>query len=194
MMLNRWGLNVRRGLPVRVSLARGGKECGIVRGFERISGYGWRVILESGKSAGIDDAEADYSEQIEIMARHFLIAALWADCDEGTHPRVSRQAQDAARRICAAFVDRIGPGMFAEALAAPGYGSHPDCGNVWPQCAAMGHDLYLTSLGHGAGFWDRSDLNSDGLGDRLTEACKPCRFDPEFYRGWLYLHIYDRGQ
>lgn len=187
MMLNRWSLNISRGMPVRVTLARGGHECGIVRGFERISGYGWRLILESGKSAGIDDAEADYSEQIEIMARHFLIAALWADCDEGTNPRASGQAQDAARRICAAFVDRIGPAMFAEALAAPGYGSHPDCGAEWPQCAAMGHDLWLTSQGHGVGFWDRSELDADGLGNRLSAACDHYKFWPEFYRGWLYI-------
>lgn len=194
MMVNRWGLNVRRGMYVRVSLARGGHETGRVSRFERIRGYGWRLILESGTSASIDDAECDYSEQIEVMARHFIIAALWADCNEGTNPRASRQAMDAARRLCAEFVDRIGPGMLAETLAAPGYGSHPDCGREWPQCAAMGHDIYLTSLGHGVGFWDRSELDSNALGNRLTEACKPCRFDPEFYRGWLYLHTYDGGQ
>jgi hypothetical protein len=161
---------------------------------EQISGYGWRLILESGTGASIDDVERDYSEQIEVMARHFIIATLWADCDEGTNPRASRQATDAARRLCAEFVDRIGPDMLAETLAAPGYGSHPDCGREWPQCAAMGHDLYLTSRGHGVGFRDRSELDSNDLRNRLTEACKPCRFDPEFYRGWLYVHFYDRGQ
>lgn len=46
-MVNRWGLNVRRGMYARVSLARGGHETGRVSKFERISGYGWRLILES---------------------------------------------------------------------------------------------------------------------------------------------------
>jgi len=34
----------------------------------------------------------------------------------------------------------------------------------------LGHDLWLTSHGHGAGFWDRG---LGALGDRLTEASKP---------------------
>ena len=69
--------------------------------------------------------------------------------------------------------------------AADGYGSHPDAGSAE---AAFGHDLWLTTRGHGIGFWDRDELEADGLGDRLTEACE--RFgepQPQFYRGWLYL-------
>lgn len=187
-MINRWGLDIRKGLHVRVTLPRGGHETGRVRKIARMNAYGWRIILESGYSASIDDASPDYSEQIEVMARHFLIAAIWADCDEGTHPRATLQAQIAARQICADFVGHIGPEMMAETLAAPGYGSHPDCGNDWPRCAAMGHDLYLTSQGHGAGFWDRSELEANELGDRLSAACDRFNFYPEFYRGWLYIH------
>lgn len=33
----------------------------------------------------------------------------------------------------------------------------------------VGHDLWLTRNGHGAGFWDR---DAGEVGDRLTEACK----------------------
>lgn len=39
----------------------------------------------------------------------------------------------------------------------------------------IGHDLYLTSNHHGAGFWDRG---LGELGDRLTEAAAEL---PEFY-------------
>lgn len=41
--------------------------------------------------------------------------------------------------------------------------------------SSFGHDLYLTSNGHGAGFWDRVYLKVDNLGELLTTACKALR-------------------
>lgn len=38
--------------------------------------------------------------------------------------------------------------------------------------ARAGHDYWLTRNGHGAGYWDRDELEADGLGDRLTEAAQ----------------------
>jgi len=35
----------------------------------------------------------------------------------------------------------------------------------------IGHDLYLTVLGHGAGFWDRPEIYND-YGDMLTDICE----------------------
>jgi hypothetical protein len=35
-----------------------------------------------------------------------------------------------------------------------------------------GHDFWLTRNGHGAGFWDRSELKAHDLGERLTKLCK----------------------
>ena len=72
----------------------------------------------------------------------------------------------------------------AMARADEGYGAHPDAGS--PE-AAFGHDLYLSTAGHGAGFFDRRELGYD-LGDKLQDAAR--RFgepQPAFYRGWLYL-------
>lgn len=48
----------------------------------------------------------------------------------------------------------------------------------WRSCwtpEQLGHDLWLTRNGHGAGFWDRySSADSRGdVGDRLTELAKP---------------------
>ena len=54
-MRNRWGIELKRGLQVTCNHPRGGKESGVIKGFERISGYGWRVILDSAFSASIDD-------------------------------------------------------------------------------------------------------------------------------------------
>jgi len=35
----------------------------------------------------------------------------------------------------------------------------------------IGHDFWLTRNGHGAGFWDRKELE-DGLGEKLTKISK----------------------
>lgn len=35
-----------------------------------------------------------------------------------------------------------------------------------------GHDFWLTRNGHGAGFWDRDELEAEGLGDSLTAIAK----------------------
>jgi hypothetical protein len=34
-----------------------------------------------------------------------------------------------------------------------------------------GRDLYFTYAGHGVGYWDRDQLDSDNLGNRLSDAC-----------------------
>ena len=124
---------------------------------------------------------------VDTMAKHYLIAALWADCPEGTHPRPTKQAKEQARETCAKFIGLI-DSLIPEILDCPDYWSHPDCGGK-PE-AAIGHDLYLTSAGHGAGFWDRRAL-PDELGDKLTAICayksQVKTPEPYFYRGWMYL-------
>lgn len=126
----------------------------------------------------------------QLVARHYLIAALWADSPEGTTPRVTQQAQTEAQLVADRFLYLIGPAILqqVEQAHAEGYGAHPDCGTDRPWLAALGHDLWLTSQGHGAGFWDRDTL-PEPLGKTLTTIAK--RFAgvyPEFYRGWLYLY------
>jgi hypothetical protein len=129
--------------------------------------------------------------QLEVMARHYLIACIWADAPEGTKPRATVSAFRKAMERCRTFAELAGP-LLERAASIRAYGSHPDCGGVHPGYAAAGHDLYLTSAGHGVGFWDRDCLREDGLGDQLSALCgwrkpigEPC---PEFYRGWLYLN------
>lgn len=135
-------------------------------------------------------------KQIELIARHFIIAAIWADAPEGTSPRASKQAEtraaDVVRQFYAAHAADVD-----EALTRDGYGdtNAQDFGGTrqseWP-FASFGHDLYLTLQGHGTGFWDRKELDEGGLGKRLADAAdaygrKPYNVEPEFYRGWLYL-------
>lgn len=123
---------------------------------------------------------------LQVMADHYIIAAIWADCPEGTHPRATAQARRVALQVCEDFARAAGP-FLTEACNRPGYGDHPDCGTEHPAYAAAGHDLYLTSHGHGAGFWDREPLREGELGDRLTRIAERFRTEPDFYRGWMYL-------
>ena len=87
---------------------------------------------------------------------------------------------------------RFAPGegpVLDEAATRAGYGAPPDCGAVHPACAAAGHDLWLTSRGHGAGFWDRDPLKAEDLGDMLSAVTEQFSGTyAEFYRGWLYLY------
>lgn len=125
-------------------------------------------------------------EQLQVMARHFIIAALWAECPEGTSPRATKQAQRDALTICTRFAESADT-LLDDAANRPGYGSHPDCGTLHPGYAAAGHDLWLTSQGHGVGFWDRDELDADDLGDKLSALCQHARYYAYFCRGWLYF-------
>lgn len=131
---------------------------------------------------------ADFPEfvpELETVARHFCIAAAWADSEEGTSPRVHGGTLETARQFAAAFIGAH-PGLFAAAMQADGYGSHPDAGSP---AAAFGHDLYLTAAGHGVGFSDRDELGETG--ERLADVIRAewRRWHVEAYqsRGWVYL-------
>ena len=123
--------------------------------------------------------------QIQEVARHFVIACIWADCPEGTNPRAPMRAQRTAFDQCKTFIDR-NLDLFNAAMscASAGYGSHPDAGSAEAQ---FGHDLYLSARGHGTGFFDRKEL-SESLRDALQNAAnKSGMSEPYFYRGWLYF-------
>jgi len=123
--------------------------------------------------------------QIIEAARHFNIAAIWADCDEGTNPRAGKAAQLDAESFVQAFAAAY-PELCAAAMAAPGYGAHPDAGTP---AAAFGHDLYLTCAGHGVGFADRPELGETGeaLAEAIRQAWRRWHVECYFMRGWLYL-------
>lgn len=125
---------------------------------------------------------------LRVMARHYVIAALWVDSPEGTCPQATRQAFDYALKQCdqfSAFIVRTG--LHHTLLQRPEYWAHPDC--MGKLEAALGHDLYLTSVGAGVGFWDRDALAEGELGDILTSYVKAWVKHPdvECYRGWMYI-------
>lgn len=62
--------------------------------------------------------------------------------------------------FCAAFEAAAGDSL-TSAIERDGYNS-----------TRAGNDLWLTSQGHGVGFWDRSELDDGDLGDKLTAICQ----------------------
>ena len=123
----------------------------------------------------------------KIIAQHYIIAALWADAPEGTRPRAPRETGEKALQLARDFLRAIGPKCQEYLENNTEYFKHPDCGGRAE--AAIGHDLWLTSQGHGVGFWERDALRENAR-DFLTGLARRKEFTrhPEFYRGWMYLH------
>ena len=117
-----------------------------------------------GKDLMADGGALKNKERVEIVLKHYLIAALWSstDFDNEDQPFDSeyyiedfdKKSVDKARKLIIKFM------MDNEAdLKASGLNDEQ-----------IGHDLWLTQVGHGAGFWDRG-LDKE-LGDRLSKAAK----------------------
>lgn len=123
-------------------------------------------------------------EQLETITRHYLAACQWADCPENTNPRVTKSAENVARVFCEDYIIKCGR-LFEQAMACADYGWYNGKRDA---LAAFGHDVYLTSVGHGVGFWDRDALQENDLGQKLTDVFKGMKTPyAEFYKGWVYL-------
>lgn len=138
-------------------------------------------VLQSGDktthaSTLINPAEIRRDKRIDSMVAGYIAAALWSTGGE-TDPETGEElenlddyefsdnAKKAAHVICATFYDKhtADLGAFAD-LHDKGAGGRTEYGAY--ECA--GHDLWLTSNGHGAGFWDRG---MGRVGDRLAADC-----------------------
>ena len=102
----------------------------------------------------------------------YLTCALWSSNDEsdesGGEPfdanysleDIDATAISVADGLCRAWVDMVGllPTEGVEIDATP---------------EQIGHDLWLTRNGHGAGFWDRPELyGSQSLADTFSDAAR----------------------
>lgn len=101
----------------------------------------------------VDDFTAGYLEAIE-----FTDMSSEGD-NECYGMELSEDALAACLDDCEAF-QRTAADLLTAAYARDGYTAQ-----------RAGHDFWLTRNGHGAGFWDRIELEADGLGDQLTELC-----------------------
>lgn len=136
--------------------------------FERFphSGEEFRETYQERSQALIDTADD--------FARGYMEAAVWlgAELPEG-HPDADSDKNNdltpadlapetilAMLGECIAFRVKAGD-LLTQAEAREGYSA-----------ARAGHDFWLTRNGHGAGFWDRDELEADDLGDKLSEVAK----------------------
>jgi hypothetical protein len=118
--------------------------------------------------------------------RGYKVCAAWsshaperakAEFIDGTGARWSKAADAEAWRICRQFCMENAADL-EEAVKRGRPVDH------------LGHDLWLTGAGHGAGFWDRNELEDGGLGERLTEACKQKPYrdrNISVYRGVIHF-------
>lgn len=114
---------------------------------------------------------------VDEIVDGYLECAQWAeDPDEGPEWAEAEWGygqRSKARMIAMAFL---------YAAREPGNGL-----DIWADefgWERIGHDLWLTTRGHGAGFWDRHyEVDRDRrdeflvIGDNLTEICKSPDFD-----------------
>jgi hypothetical protein len=101
---------------------------------------------------------------IATIVEHYLVAALWSSeiDDKSVKCDVDSKAINNAILQVQCFLGAALPLLTEE----------------WTD-EQIGHDLWLTRAGHGAGFWDRNLPN----GDKLTAICDKCRFHGDVYVG-----------
>lgn len=126
------------------------------------------VVREEYPNVHIVDTPRD--AWFEDFVEGYATAALWSSTDvikdeDGEDEDVNLDDYEAApktleefREDCKDFCDFAEP-LLHEAMQRNGYTAE-----------RAGHDFWLTRAHHGAGFWDRNELDEGGLGDKLTEA------------------------
>jgi len=139
--------------------------------------------LDRSYTVRVNAATGLTDDEFNGVVDDFVIAALWStpddsDIDFDENPsgmldgRFSRDdlapsARDAIREVANQFLSENRDDV-REALGRKDYRADDGTGPL----GMLGHDMFLTSAGHGVGFWDRDALRAGGLGTRLTEASK----------------------
>jgi hypothetical protein len=144
------------------------------------------------------------SPEVQSMVRAYMGCLLWTmpgqDDDENAGDRFTGDRFTAEARIvctadCLEFLNRCREAGFVTLL----YGTGPEVTGYGPE--NMGHDLALSRNGHGAGFFDRRELEIDSglwsmfpketgqtLGDALQDIARDMgERDCYCARGWVYV-------
>lgn len=144
------------------------------------------------RRSGVTQLRENLHGKLDNFCRGYIIAMLWSSTDEsdeagGEHLDANYSIEDlstdAIQQVlhdCKAFQEK-GARLLDIAFRL-GYDSPDGSG---PEAMA-GHDFWLTRNGHGAGFWDRTELDKGGIGDKLTELAKSF--------GEVYPYVGDDGQ
>ena len=110
------------------------------------------------------------TRKLEKITLHYLFAVLWTnEMDEfDAIEDIDNDSKATATIIVQRFLKKALPYLTEE----------------WTD-EQIGHDLWLTRGGHGAGFWDRDLPN----GDKLTEICNSMEFHGEVFEadGVVYI-------
>lgn len=88
--------------------------------------------------------------------------------------RLTRKACEAIAADCKAFQEANAE-LLRQACERDGYDEE-----------RAAHDFWYTRQGHGVGYWDRGQLDADGLGAALTKAAKVGEAYVELWRGWIH--------
>ena len=95
----------------------------------------------------------------------YVEAMVWTDCNCDSEELADKDCDDFAPETWAkikADCDAFQAACADDIAAANEAGRDDDY---------LGHDFWLTRNGHGTGFWDRRELEADGVGARLDAAC-----------------------
>lgn len=140
------------------------------------------IIEDIQRRAGITAMKESIMDKLGDCTIHYLVAMLWLMTDEEGNEMDHLHIDDIdidsirdAANDCRAFMKKAEP--LLRQAADRGYTS-PD-GNGFE--AMVGHDFFLTRHGHGAGFWDRRELQDGDLGEKLSDIAK------SFGETWAYV-------
>lgn len=121
-------------------------------------------------------------ERVEVVLKHYLIAALWSSTDSDNEDTpfdtdydvedFDKKTVDKARQLIIKFMIDNEADLKASGL----------------DDEQIGHDLWLTQVGHGAGFWDREGVSKE-VGNRLSEESKKLGQSANLYaeNGKVYI-------
>lgn len=99
----------------------------------------------------------------------YVTCALWSSTDESDESGGNPMDDNYSREdIAPACLDTMRAECldFIHAARSPLRAATNREGYTWERA---GHDFWLTRNGHGAGFWDRSELDARGIGRKLTD-------------------------
>lgn len=91
------------------------------------------------------------------------------EMEDATFSDLADETLEAIKTACITFQDE-NAALLAAAYERDGYDEE-----------AAGRDYWYTRNGHGVDFWDRDELEADGLGEALSERCRWQQINP--YRG-----------
>lgn len=102
----------------------------------------------------------------ETVLNGYLEAAVFADLPEehSGSTDFNSEAVNVAREDVERFLTLAGDDL-GNALSQTPLNSH----DFW---TGVGHDLWLTRNGHGAGFWDKPEVYGDTIAPRLTKSAE----------------------